>query len=234
MLLLALDAATNRVSLALGEGEPGARRVLAELEIPPETNSSERLPQAIPELLASAGKRLEDLAAIVVGTGPGSLTGLRVAHATGKGLAYARKIPLLGVSSLEAMAFDAPHGPELLVPVLDARRGDLYAGIFRRDGPNLLTLEPALALPAAALAERLRDVGPLRLFGPAEPLARAAFEEKGVAYASEGPHAPRAAALLQLAPAPPAFELAPLFALEPRYVRAPESEWTLKPKKPKA
>lgn len=234
MLLCALEAATLNVSLALGEGPPGARTVLAELEIPPGTNSSDRLPAAIPELLARAGRKLEDLGAFVLGTGPGSLTGLRVAHATAKGIAYARRIPLVGVSSLEAMAYDAPVGPELCVPVLDARRNELYAGLFRRHADRVEVVEAALALSAPLLAERLRDAGPLRVFGPAEPLARPALEAAGVRWTSEGPNVPRARALLQLAPEPGSFSAEALFALEPRYVRAPETEWVLKPKKPKA
>lgn len=234
MLLCALEAATLHVSLALGEVGPGAHTLLGELEIPPGTNSSDRLPAAIPELLAAAGKKLDDLGGFVLGTGPGSLTGLRVAHATVKGIAYARRLPVVGVSSLEALAWDAPPGPELCVPVLDARRGELYAGLFKRGANGLEILEPALALSPALLAEKLKGAGPLRVFGQAEPLLKPALDALKVPFSSEGPSVPRARALLERAPSLGAFDAAALFALEPRYVRAPETEWVLKPKKPKA
>ncbi|MBS2030574.1 MAG: tRNA (adenosine(37)-N6)-threonylcarbamoyltransferase complex dimerization subunit type 1 TsaB [Deltaproteobacteria bacterium] len=234
MLLLALEAATLHVSLALGERTAGAPAILAELELPPPTNSSDRLPQAATELLAKAGKSLADLSGIVVGTGPGSLTGLRVAHATAKGLAYALRLPVVGISSLEALACDAPPGPERVVPVVDARRGELYAGVFRRHADRVEVVEAALALPAPALAEKLRGEGPLRVIGPAAELLRPALEPLQLQVTYEGPLVPRARALLALCPPLPPFDPAATFALEPRYVRAPESEWTLKPKKPKA
>ena len=229
MLLLAIEAATLHVSLALGDGA----RTVAELEISPPTNSSDRLPQAVTELLAQAGKSLAELSGIVVGTGPGSLTGLRVAHATAKGLGYALRIPVLGISSLEALAFDCPVGPELIVPVVDARRGELYAGRFRRHGDRVEVLEAALALAAPALAEKLRSEGPLRVVGPSVDLVRPALDALQLPVSYDGPQLPRARALLALCPALPPFDAAAVFALEPRYVRAPESEWTLKPKKQK-
>jgi tRNA threonylcarbamoyladenosine biosynthesis protein TsaB len=234
MLLLAIDAATLHVSLALGEGPVGGRRLLAELEIPPGQNASERLPEAFVELLSQAGRPLEALEGFVVGTGPGSLTGLRVAMASVKGFAFARRLPSIGISSLEAMAHDLGPAPGLAVALVDARRGELYAGLFRRHADRVEVVEPTLAISASALAERLRGEQPLRLFGPGEPLVREAMAQAGVSYGSDGPGRPRAAALLALCPALPPFDAAALAALEPRYVRAPESEWAIKPRKPRA
>lgn len=233
MLLLAIDASTLDVSLALGEGHGPSARVLAELEIPPGTNASERLPAAFHALLEQAQRTLPELAGFVVGTGPGSLTGLRVAMASVKGVAFARRLPVVGLSSLEALAHDLSPGPGLAAAVMDARRGELYAGLFRRHDHAVEVIEPALALTPAALAERLRGEKELRVFGPGEPLLREAMRTAGVAYRAEGPSRPRAAALLALCPALPDFDIAALAALEPRYVRAPETEWAIKPKKPR-
>jgi len=229
MRLLAIEAATATVSLALGEGE----RVI-ERDIPQGQNASEHLTEAIVALLGQAGCALADLDGLVLGTGPGSLTGLRVAHATAKGLAYALRIPAVGISSLEALAFDAPAGPAAIVPAIDARRGELFAGIFTRTASDLTVHEPALALSAAALAERCKDLGQVRVVGPAAALLQPALDALGAPYEVGAPLWPRARALLHLCPALPAYDPAALFALEPRYVRAPEAMWSTKPKAPRA
>ena len=80
---------------------------------------------------------LDDLDLLVVGAGPGSFTGLRIGLASLKALAFARQIPLASVSSLEAMARGALACDGLLVPTSDARKGEVYAGLYRRSGEAL-------------------------------------------------------------------------------------------------
>jgi tRNA threonylcarbamoyladenosine biosynthesis protein TsaB len=92
------------------------------------------LPAAVDEALNSAGVRLSDLSAIAVAIGPGSFTGLRVGLSYAKGIAAARRISLVGVSSLDAMALCAGSAlPEeaSICPIIDARRGEVYAGLYR-------------------------------------------------------------------------------------------------------
>jgi tRNA threonylcarbamoyladenosine biosynthesis protein TsaB len=116
------------------------------------------LPAAVEEALAAADLRLGDLAGIAVGIGPGSFTGLRVGLSYAKGLAAASGIALMGVPSLDAIALAAAAGldPDWLVcPVLDARRGEVYAALYRFDGDALEKLGDDLALPATALATKV-------------------------------------------------------------------------------
>src|SRR5207237_984200 len=153
MLVLALDTATLHLSLALGERGPAGLRLLAEADHPPGTNHSVLLPRALEALLAGQGKALGDLGGLVVGTGPGSFTGLRIGLASAKGLAYALSIPLVVVSSLEAMAHEAGPGEGLLVPTLDARRGEVYYGRFRWAEGGLQVLEPCACARPEQLAE---------------------------------------------------------------------------------
>ena len=233
MRVLALDSSTLDLSLALAEGQPGAWRVVAEARHPPGTNHSVLLPNALGELIASAGWKRTELEALVVGLGPGSFTGLRIGLASTKGLAYAQRIPIVGVSSLEAMAREAGSAGELLVPALDARRSELYVGLFRRTGETLAVVEPRLAMTPAALVERLHTLGPVQIFGQGEAVYRAVLQA-GLTYRNEGPTSPSARFLLELCPSIPPYRAADAFALEPYYVRAPEQEWTLKPKQPKA
>jgi tRNA threonylcarbamoyladenosine biosynthesis protein TsaB len=233
MKLLALDSSTLHLTLALGEGEPGAFRVLREAHHPPGINHSVLLPRVIEALVQAEGLQLRDLSGLVVGTGPGSFTGLRIGIASLKGMAYALRLPLAGVSSLDALAHAAPAGPERLVPLLDARRGELYARVYRREAGALVPEGPHLCLSAAQLVAHLRGLGdgPWHLFGEGEAVARATLEAGLGAYRRDASPIPQASALLALLPSMPAFEASALFAVEPLYVRPIEAEWVIKPKK---
>src|SRR5882724_11881487 len=103
---------------------------------------------------AAIGPR--DLDAVAIGAGPGSFTGLRIGMATAKGIAFAAKRPLWAVSSLAALArgelFADGADVTTVCAVLDARRGELYAGMFHRDGDALELLGEERVLPPAELA----------------------------------------------------------------------------------
>src|SRR5712692_1413460 len=105
------------------------------------------LPAAVEEALELANLRLNQLAGIAVGIGPGSFTGLRVGLSYAKGLSAAAGIALIGVPSLDATALAAAAGldPDWLVcPVLDARRGEVYAALYRFSGDALEKLDDDL------------------------------------------------------------------------------------------
>lgn len=230
MLLLGLDTATLTLSAALVLREGSGERVLARAERPPPTPHSDLLPELLAQMLAGAGAGARDLTALVIGLGPGSFTGLRIGLATAKGLCYAAGIPLVGASSLAAMALaaapDAEEG-ELLVPCLDARKGEVYCGLFRRRGGGIelegaeMVMRPE-ALASRVLPERAQVFGIGRdAYGPLQALASPRTRIR----------TPDAAALVRLVGAIPAYDKQALFALEPHYVRPPDSEWTIKPKK---
>lgn len=119
------------------------------------------LAPSVEALLREAGRKPADLALVAVGTGPGSWTGVRVGVAFAKSLAFAADIPVIGVPSLDAIAFAAPRDRDVAC-VRDARRETLYVGIYRngvRDGDlRLVPLDRAAEeLPAGALL--LGDAG---------------------------------------------------------------------------
>ena len=184
-LVLAFDTATHvatsalvRDGVVLGERVSRAGSVLADAD----------------DLLREAGSRPSDLAGLVVGTGPGSFTGLRVGLAVARGLAIALELPLAGVCTLDALAVGAPGA----VPVIDAQRREVFVlveGEPRALAPGNLDLEPGticvgdgavryrvlleglgaevpaddseLHRPRAHLHARLaRDFGPAELVGP--------------------------------------------------------------------
>ncbi len=240
MLIAAVDSATLTLSCALVEVAPGlAPRVLASSdERAPATGAqgghSARLPNALLELLAAHGRTLADVDGWAVGIGPGSFTGLRIGLATLKGLAYAGRRPIVGASSLAAMALAAaPGAPEgaVLVPLLDAKKAEVYAGFYRVIPGGVEGLQPDAALSPEALAERTRALlaangaAPL-LFG--EGLDAYAGKLSGQGSRLEAAVGTPSAAAVALLAAPgllgAPFDPQSLFALEPHYVRASEAE----------
>lgn len=214
MRLLALDTATRHATVAISSA-PG-HLVEREREV---TTHSEGLLSLIDEALRAAGLRVTDLDAVICGRGPGSFTGLRIGLATAKGLCLAARKPLLCLSSLlplgRAAAELGPPG-RLCVAVLDARREEVYYGLFRDGEP----LGPeALARPEI-LGEELRRRGePVLLAGDGALLYREQLLVGGAVLA-EGCHAVRARYLLQAgAPRLEAGESDDLASVVPVYIR---------------
>ncbi|MFH0900482.1 MAG: tRNA (adenosine(37)-N6)-threonylcarbamoyltransferase complex dimerization subunit type 1 TsaB, partial [Pseudomonadota bacterium] len=148
--LLALDTSTLLASVAVTRGD----ETLSECESRVSTHS-ERLLPLIDDAIAKAGVSLEQIDALVCGAGPGSFTGLRIGYATAKGLCFALGKPLATVSSLQAVAARAcalaGGKTTLVLAILDARKKEVYAGIYRWHErlPELVT--PEVVLPPASL-----------------------------------------------------------------------------------
>ena len=128
MLTLAIDTSTNILSVALMSGN----EVLASINEQTKNNQSEILMSRIEMMMNECSVKPTDLERIAVATGPGSYTGIRVGVAAAKSLAYALDIPVIGVSSLEVMAH-AANDVCLIVPMIDARRATVFAGVYERD-----------------------------------------------------------------------------------------------------
>jgi tRNA threonylcarbamoyladenosine biosynthesis protein TsaB len=132
MTLLALDTSTRRVGVAIGDG----RGVRALLEIGGATDGgpprhAEELAPAIQYVVERAGADLSNLSAVAVAIGPGMFTGLRVGVTTAKVLALALRIPVVTVTSLDLLAYPLRHAGRLVVPVMDARRHEVYYAMYR-------------------------------------------------------------------------------------------------------
>ncbi len=141
-LLLAIDTATRRAAVAIGDG---AGAPLAARSWVAGYRHGEELLAVVDELLREAGVRLGDLGGIVGGTGPGAFTGLRVGLATAKGLAYGLRIPIAGIPSTAGLAVAArePGDPRDVAVVLPAGPHDRYLARYRLPAD-------AAALPGAA------------------------------------------------------------------------------------
>ena len=127
MRILAVDTATKSCSVAIIDKES----LLAELTAVKDQTHSKHLLAMITCVTRTAGLTISDLDAFAVTIGPGSFTGLRIGISTVKGLAVARDKPVVGISSLEALASQSVPCPYLVCPFLDARKGEVYFGRYR-------------------------------------------------------------------------------------------------------
>ena len=136
--LIAIETATESCSAALLRGG----KLIERSELAPRRHAELILPM-IESLLAEAGVTRRQLDAVAVGRGPGAFTGVRLAISVAQGLALALDIPVVPVSSLAALAQDAPAHTDCatILAVIDARMGEIYAGTFRRTAQGLV--EPA-------------------------------------------------------------------------------------------
>lgn len=123
------------------------------------------------EMLDAQGLRAADCDAVCVSAGPGSYTGLRVGSSTAKGLCFAAGIPLLAAGTLEVLAWQAaqdgllPEGCRYIIPMIDARRMEVYTAVFSPDLRKLTPTEP-MVVDAGSFADRLSE-GPVLFIGDA-------------------------------------------------------------------
>lgn len=162
MLLLALETSTTTGSVALVEAPPqedgsyGGEKILAEYTVNLPGTHSERLMPAIDRLLKEASLSIGNIQGIALAWGPGSFTGLRIGISTVKGLAYALRVPVVGVPTLDALAQNIRFAPSLICPVLDARKKEVYAALFRGDGEgNLQKISEDWVLSPEKLCSRI-------------------------------------------------------------------------------
>ncbi|MBB4130601.1 tRNA (adenosine(37)-N6)-threonylcarbamoyltransferase complex dimerization subunit type 1 TsaB [Xanthomonas sp. 3075] len=137
MNVLAFETSTEACSVALHvQG-----RVLERFELAPRRHAELALPWA-GQLLAEAGITRRQLDAIAVGRGPGAFTGVRLAIGIAQGIALGLDLPVLAVSTLQVLALRAPAQATHVLACIDARMGEVYAGMFERRGDTLLELSP--------------------------------------------------------------------------------------------
>lgn len=130
MKVLAMDTSTFVMGVAIADGGV----VLGEIHTNLKKNHSLRLMPAISKLMEEANLLPEELDRIVVAHGPGSYTGVRIGVTTAKTLAFALDVPIVGVSTLEAFAQNGRFFSGFVCPFIDARRGQVYTGLYQANG----------------------------------------------------------------------------------------------------
>ncbi len=191
MLILALDTATETGSLALVEDE----RLLVEYSLESAGTYLSRLLPRLAQLFAAAGRDPGDLGAVGVSVGPGNFTGLRIGLATAKTLAWSLGCPLVPVPTLEVLAAQVPFQPHPIGVVMDAKRGEVFWGLYRCPADRPQVLAEPIRLPLAELARRLTS--PLLLTGLLA--SSLSLPQEGVSLAPPERRLPRASTVARLA-----------------------------------
>jgi tRNA threonylcarbamoyladenosine biosynthesis protein TsaB len=223
VLILGIETATIQVGCAIG----GHEGVLASSHSARGKRHAESLAPAIEFTCRQARVELTEIGVVAVDLGPGLFTGLRVGIATGKAIAQALRVPMIGVPSLDLLAFPARFSPRLIAAVIDARRGEVFSALYRQVPGGLQRLtEPQVGTAdelASELVARGEEVlmvgdGALRYAPTFRPLVGVEIVESELAH-------PSARSLVQLAHAQALREewVRP-WELAPLYLRRPDAE----------
>jgi len=225
MLALGLDTSTGSGSVGLTDGQGLA----AELNLRSATTHSGRLLPSVQALLAAAGETLDRIDLLAVACGPGSFTGLRIGMATARGLALSIGRPVTGFSTLQMIALAcAASWPEAarmpVCVVLDAGKGEVYRGLFKCEGDDIVGLEPEAAMAPREAERRMPD--PCLVCGDGVPACGGALQRAHVGgriFMSAVPSIGLALARRAVAVAG-RHGLAGLAPLVPNYLRLSEAE----------
>jgi len=229
VLILGIETATEQVGIAIG----GHEGVLGLHEIMRGRRHAETLVPAIEFLCRQADIELDEFGCIAVDVGPGLFTGMRVGISTGKALAQALRLPMIGVSSLDLLAFPLRLSDRVIAAVIDARRGELFYAFYRQvPGGVQRVSEPRVGRPDDLVGDLLArgqeavcvGDGALRYRAQIADAVRVEFAEQFLAY-------PSAAPLVQLAHAKALREdwVNP-WEIEPLYLRRPDAQinWSVR------
>ena len=222
MLVLGIETSTVVSSIAIGS-ENG---IVASMSLARGKGHAEFVTPAIRHAAGEAGIALGSLAGIAVGLGPGLFTGMRVGVATAKTMAQALRIPVVGIPSIDVLAYGVRHSNRLICAAADARRGEVFAAFYRQVPGGIQRLSDYQAWPPDRLAAEVQSRGQDTLFvGDGAMRYWKRMPHKGTEFASYTHAYPTAAALVELAL--PRFireDTDPLLELEPLYVRKTDAE----------
>lgn len=222
MLILGISTSTAQAGCAIG----GHEGVLALVQSARGKRHAETLAPAIEVVRDQAHVDMDDISCVAVDVGPGLFTGLRVGIATAKTVAHALRVPMVGVSSLDLLAFPVRWTPRLIVVAVDARRGELFTARYRQVPGGIQRLdEPGVCSPSDLATDLLATRDEVLLVGDggvryADQLADVAEVE----LADQSAQYPSAASLVQLAHAKALREEFVLPSdLKPLYLRPPDA-----------
>lgn len=179
MRILAIDSSGLVASVAVVEEESGEEVTIAEYTVNYKKTHSQTLLPMLDEISRMTEMELDTIDAIAVAAGPGSFTGLRIGSATAKGLGLALQKPLIHVPTLHGLAYNLCGTDKIVCPVMDARRGQVYTGVYGFEGNELIVLEDQMAISIEELGEKLRACDKEIIFlGDAVSVFRKALTEQ--------------------------------------------------------
>lgn len=156
MRILALDSSGLVASVAIVEKTETDEQLIAQYTVNYKKTHSQTLLPMLDEVAKMIELDMSTIDAIAVAGGPGSFTGLRIGSATAKGMGLALGKPLIHIPTLEGLAYNLCHTSAIVCPIMDARRRQVYTGIYRFEGSKLIVLEDQMAIGIEELGEKLR------------------------------------------------------------------------------
>ena len=222
MIVLGVETATRQVGCALG----GVEGVLASFHATRGRRHAETLAPAIEFLCRQAEVDLHEVSVVAVDVGPGLFTGLRVGIATAKAMAQALRVPMIGISSLDLLAFPVRHADRVIATAIDARRGEVFSALYRPVPGGVQRVTSPRACSPQDLASELMAMGEdCLLVGDGALRYARAFDDGSVQIGEVGLAYPSAAALVELAhPRAIREDFVQPRDLEPLYLRRSDAE----------
>ena len=223
MLILGVETATTQVGCAIG----GHEGVLSSFHAARGRRHAETLAPAIDFIRQQARIDLDEIGAVAVDIGPGLFTGLRVGVATAKAIAHALRVPMIGVPSLDLVAFPVRFSNRLIAAVIDAKRGEVFYALYRQVPGGIQRVTPHQVGSAQDLMSELFASGEdcLVVGDGARRYADLFDDVAGLEVGEQGLAYPSASSLVQLAHARALREeFVNPWELEPLYLRRPDAE----------
>jgi tRNA threonylcarbamoyladenosine biosynthesis protein TsaB len=227
MKILSVDTSSNVASVAITDDE----KLICEITVNTKKTHSQTIMPMIDSALKQSELEISDIDLIASANGPGSFTGLRIGVSAVKGLAHAAKIPVVGVSILEAMAYNLPFCEYVISPMMDARRQQVYNAVYEWKNEELSEIKAPRALSVDELIEELLTSDKRVVFlGDGVDVHKAYIQEKMGDKAVFAPVSAKEQRASGLAVAAKKKKAVSCYELAPIYLRKPQAERELEEK----
>lgn len=184
MKILAIETSTMLGGIAIMDDLSG---LIAEVRFNVKSTHSERLMTAIDYVLKQAGLTVSDIDVFAVAIGPGSFTGLRIGLSTVKGFSYSTGKPIVSVPTLESLAWNFPYCRPPVCTMLDARKKEVYAALFKWDKEDFIRLMDEVSIKVDSLLEKIKGIlitsNKMPIFGKDEA---GGFSDDKIVFTGEG------------------------------------------------
>ncbi len=194
-MLLAIDTSSLVLSCALAEED----RIVSEWTVQKKLTHSEQLIPHMDLMLKEAGAEKSEITALAVSIGPGSFTGLRIGLATAKMAAYIWKVPLVGVDTLEALAWNMAGSQAYILPLMDAQRGNVYTALYGAYSEMWKEAPEEVAPIDAVIDAAVKHGGPIIAVGECADKYREKLTEAGILLAPPQNRCARAGSVVMAA-----------------------------------
>jgi tRNA threonylcarbamoyl adenosine modification protein YeaZ len=224
MKVLGIDTSSQNASIAIIDNE----KLIAEYTINTKKTHSQKLMPMIEEMFKASDMKIDEIDLIGICIGPGSFTGLRIGMATAKAIAHVRNIPIVGVNSLESLAFNMNLSKFTIFPIIDAQRNQVYTSGYTWENNKFKSLGDINVISIDELVENIKNGSDEVIFlGEAVNLYKETFENiKNINIAPSSHNISRASSLCQLAinKYNNNIDIHNCYTINPMYIRKSQAE----------